>query len=307
MLSRTASNLYWMARYLERAEATIRLLGACFQPGMPFSGNITKLYTLPLEVQGVLYEFTSQYGNDSKNLTVESVSKFMISGNCSASIRSSLEYARENARSERSRLSSEVWETINQTWIEFQDMQHKPIDEFADWLKMRAFLVQGTMQITMPKNLGLQFIKLGTFLERANQTLQVLEANSRLNRINHVEHDYYHWQMLLRAVSSFEAYKETYPEAPSEGKVLELLLLHKGIPRSVRTCVERTKGLIESISSISNKNKEALKISSRLLVILKYDDISDIAKVGQEKYIKILQQELYNFGLAIQEGYFITI
>lgn len=303
MLSRTASNLYWMARYMKRAESTARLLDACFSPGMPFDGEILKLYTLPLHIQDVYKDFILQ--NENKEITMENVSNFLISGNSPSSVRGSLELARENARSERSRLSSEVWETINQTWLEFQQEQHQPLAVFTEWLKQKAFLFQGTVQITMPKTLSLHFIKLGTFIERANQTLRVLEANNKLRMINNTQtQDYYYWVMLLRSVSSFEAYREIFDEVPSQDRVVEMLLFHPAIPRSVRYCIERIRTLLETIGS--DKCKPSIKANAKLLLKLQHDNVRDIAIVGQDEYIKSLQDEVLALGIAIQEGYFIT-
>lgn len=303
MLSRTASNLYWMARYMKRAESTARLLDACFMPGMPFDGNITQLYALPLHIQDVYNEFILQNGNQEIN--VENVSRFLISGNSPSTVRGSLELARENARSERSRLSSEVWETINQAWLEFQQEQRNPVSVFTEWLKQKSFLFQGTVQVTMPKTHSLYFIKLGTFIERANQTLRVLEANNKLYKLINIKtDDYYHWVMLLRSVSSFEAYREVFDEVPSYERVLELLLFNKAIPRSVRFCMERVQNLIEAIGS--DKCKPLLKINAKLLIKLQHDTMSDIMAIGQDKYIESLQEEVLALGVAIQEGYFIT-
>ena len=260
MLSRTASNLFWMSRYLERAEATARLMDACFQPGMPFKGNTAELYALPLRIQDVYHDFAKH--NDNDELTIDNVSQFLISGNSPSTVKGCLELARENARSERSRLSSEVWETINQTWLEFQDYQHKPT--FTEWLKQRGVLFQGTVQITMPRMLSLHFIKLGIFLERANQTLRVLEANSSLRTLGNNQADYYHWQMLLRSVSSLEAYKEIYNAAPNEERVLELLILNDAIPRSLRCSVERMSSLLTIIGS--TKKLPCQKLCAQLLI-----------------------------------------
>jgi uncharacterized alpha-E superfamily protein len=291
-----------MARYLERAESTARLLDACFQPGMPFYGNIAQLYALPLHIQDVYQDFIRQKGDNELN--INTVSKFLISGNSPSTIKGCLELARENARSERSRLSSEVWESINQTWIEFQEFQHKPSRLFTEWVKQRGVLFQGTVQITMPKMLSLHFIKLGIFLERANQTLRVLEADITLKTLSsNSQSDYYHRQMLLRSVSSLEAFKEIFNAAPTEEKVLELLLFHDAVPRSVRCSIERISSLLKTIGSVNKIS--AQKICAQILLKLRYDKLQDIVVSGQDKYIKLIQDELLSLGSAIQEGYFV--
>lgn len=302
MLSRTAENLYWMARYLERAESTARLLNACFQPGVPYTGNLSKLYALPLHTQNAYTDFINQ----NLPLDIDNVCKFLISGNSPTSIKSCLELARENARYERSRLSSDVWEALNQTWIDFQDWQHKPSQLCAEWLHQRACLFQGTISVTMPETLSRYFIKLGTFLERAVQTISVLEVEGvlALNTINH-ESDYYHLCMLLRAVRSLEAYQDTVAELPTEDRVFEFLLFHKSIPRSVHYTLEKVQYLLETIGS--EKQLPSLKASLKLLTKLQKNNLTTVFAVGREDYLKTLKDEVQELAVAIQEGYFVKI
>lgn len=301
MLSRTASNLYWMARYLERAESTVRLLAACFRPGLPFDGEITKLHALPLQIQGVYEEFEEVFGDV---VTFENVVQFLISSNSRASVRSCLEAARENARSERSRLSSEVWESINQTWLEFQEMQYRSLNVFTDWLKQRLFVFQGAVQITMPVALSVKFISLGTFIESADQTLRVLEAKGVLRSLSN-QSDYYHWHMLLKSVSSFEAFQENSAASPSQDSVFEFLLFNPTLPRSVRYCISQVENLLASLGV--ETRIAPLKSTANLLVKLRFDNMNDILECGQNEYIQNLQDEVLQLGEAINEGYFTII
>lgn len=298
MLSRTASNLYWMARYLERAESTVRLLAACFRPGLPFDGEITKLHALPLQIQGVYEEFEEVFGDV---VTFENVVQFLISSNSRASVRSCFEAARENARSERSRLSSEVWESINQTWLEFQEMQYRSLNVFTDWLKQRLFVFQGAVQITMPVALSVKFISLGTFIESADQTLRVLEAKGVLRSLSN-QSDYYHWHMLLKSVSSFEAFQENSAASPSQDSVFEFLLFNPTLPRSVRYCISQVENLLASLGV--ETRIAPLKSTANLLVKLRFDNMNDILECGQNEYIQNLQDEVLQLGEAINEGYF---
>lgn len=300
MLSRTASNLYWMARYLERAELTTRLLAACFQPGLPFDGEESKLDELPLQIQGVYEEYVALHGT---NITKEKVKEFLISSLSRSSVRSCLEAARESARSERGKLSSEVWETINQTWIEFKTMQHKPLVEFADWIKQRAFAFQGTIYITMPVTFSRYFIRLGIFLESADQTLRILEAKCVLRQLSN-QSDAYLWHMLLRAVSSYEAFQQNVIGTPSTDNVFEFLLFHDALPRSVRYCIQY---VYQTIEAIGGNNNDSLRATSKLLLKLKYDNMNDILSLGKEEYIHQLQEEVLQLGNEINKGYFITV
>ncbi len=300
MLSRTASNLYWMVRYLERAESTARLLDACFQPGMPLNFHLERICLLPLKIQSAEHEFLEQ--NATNPINIDGVSRFMISSGCMASVKSCLSAARENARSERSRLSSDVWEAINQTWLEFQDKQHLPLHDFTEWLRQRAFVFHGAVAITLPENLTSSFIHLGSYVERADQTLRVMEAKSELQLI-HNQSEYYNWLMLLRAVSSFEAYQETFVEMPSEEGIIKFLIFNKNIPRSLRYCIEHLYELILLLKNMPRCEYE--KLCNYLLVKLKFDKPADVTKVGVENYIHQLQDEVMALDLALQEGFFV--
>lgn len=299
MLSRSASNLYWMARYFERAESTARLLNACFQPGIPFAGDLKKLYDLPLQVQSAHADFAAQ----KLTLNMKNVSRFMISGDSPASIKYCLEMSRENARAERSRMSSEVWEVVNQTWLEFNNWQKQPLHLFKEWMQQRSFLLQGTINNTMPANLSRHFLRIGLFLERADQTLRILEAEVALRTFSN-QSEYYHWNIILRSVGSFEAYQETFVDIPSQELVLQFLLFNKAIPRSVRCCIERTERVLGLIGG--QNRKYPLKISAQLLVKLQFDKLEDINQIGQIAYIELLQKEIFALAAAIEEGHFVS-
>lgn len=302
MLSRTASNLYWMARYLERAESTARLLGACFQPGIPVGSDLNNLYLLPLKIQSAADDFYKHRKNNLP-LSIAEVSQFLISGESMASVGKCLENARENARAERSRISSDVWEAVNQTWLEYNDHKNLPLHSFTEWLQQRAFTFHGAVAVTMPESLSCHFLRIGAYIERADQTLRVLEAKNELEVISH-HSDYYNWLMLLRAVSSFEAYQETFTEIPSVERVFKFLLFNKYIPRSLRYCIERIQIYLEQIKA--GRRLPALKLCGQLAVKLKYDEPADIVNYGADKYIQNLQDEVSALDLAIQDGFFIT-
>ncbi len=304
MLSRTASNLFWLTRYLERAESTIRLLDACFQPGLPFEGDINQLYSLPLQIQTADADFRAQHPNDQNDLNIGKVSNFLLNGNTNSSVRFCLEAARENARSERSRLSTELWEAINQTWLEFQKIQHLPLKAVKEWLQQSLFLIQGTIDVTMPETLSYRFLKLGTYLERSDQTLRVLEAQTKLQGIGNYS-EYYTWNMLLKAVSSFEAYQETFMEVPSQQRVFKFLLFNRSIPRSLRYCNERIHTIADIIGG--DKRRNVMRVSSQLLTKLRYDQLEDIETATPAEYIKQLQNDVLKLAIAIQEGYFVTV
>ena len=179
MLSRTADHLFWMSRYTERAENTARLLDVNYQTSLlPQSADRTEQGWA-----GVLgiSELTDAFGKKFDAVTAPNVMRFMVrdADNPSA-ILSCLEAARENARAVRGKLTTELWETTNQTWLEFNRMLQGDSDErdpgaLFEWVKFRSHLSRGVSVGTMLQDESLHFIRIGTFLERADNTARLLD------------------------------------------------------------------------------------------------------------------------------------
>jgi uncharacterized alpha-E superfamily protein len=180
MLSRTADHLYWMARYMERAENTARMLDVNYQMSLlPQSADVTeKGWRGLLSISELTGDFDRRVGP----VTAQRVMDYMVSDAANASsIRSCLMAARENARAVRGTLTTEVWETQNQTWLEFQRMvaqgafQRDPGSAF-EWVKFRSHLSRGVVVGTMLQDEAFHFLRLGSFLERADNTARLLDV-----------------------------------------------------------------------------------------------------------------------------------
>ncbi len=220
MLSRTADCLYWMTRYTERAENTARMLDVNYQ---------TSLLPQPAEYRDqswrkllTISKLESMFLERSSAMNRENILRFMIEdANNPSSIVSCLRAARENARAIRGRITSELWETQNTTWLEFQQLLAKQDyadpSSLLDWVKYRSHLFRGVMHGTMLKNEAYYFMRIGTLLERADNTARILETKyqdpdslMQLNPKNNMGEesdsaffDFYHWAALLRSVSAF--------------------------------------------------------------------------------------------------------
>jgi len=179
MLSRTADCLYWMARYTERAENTARMLDVNYQ---------TSLLPQPSEYRDqswrkllTISKLEPMFLERSSTMNRENILRFMIEDlNNPSSIVSCLRAARENARAIRGRITSELWETQNTTWLEFQQLLAKQDyadpSSLLDWVKYRCHLFRGVMHGTMLKNEAYYFMRIGTLLERADNTARILET-----------------------------------------------------------------------------------------------------------------------------------
>jgi uncharacterized alpha-E superfamily protein len=293
MLSRSAANLYWMSRYMERAESISRLLKACLHSGLAHQKHRTDIVGIPLRVQGIW----DDYEQRGIPLTAEAVEQDFLWGEHGSSLKSCLFYARENARAERSRLSAEVWETVNSAWLELPELQAsgRPIDE---WVREKAFVFHGAVHVTMPRTTARSFVRLGTFVERADQTLRILDVYDELSALEDLS-DYYHWLVLLHSVSALDAYQETYGDVPDRTKVAQLLVFNRDIPRSLRYCAERVASLVDSIGG----GQKAARAVAQMLVGLQHDGASDWTRTSQKDYLKRLTHEMEVLTGALQADY----
>ena len=225
MLSRTASDLYWMSRYLERAENLARMLDISYSLSlMPQDGRGDGLHELamPLLITGTLDDYLERHGE----LHAERLLHFFaLDAANPASIYSCLGAARASAHAVRGRITADMWENINATWLEIrgiaeQGLSRYGMSRFCEWIKERSHLFRGASYGTIMRNDAFRFIRLGTFVERADNTLRLLDARYEMAGdqgeavSDGTAHAYYQWSALLRALSSFEAYTEIYRDAP---------------------------------------------------------------------------------------------
>ena len=190
MLSRTADHLFWMSRYMERAENTARMLDVNYQSALlPQSEAVAELgWRGLLAISELTSDYTQRYGD----IDAQKLMEFMVSdGENPSSILSCLRAARENARAVRGTLTTEVWETTNQTWLEFNkllgggELRRDPANVF-EWVKFRSHLSRGVAVGTMLQDEAFHFVRIGSFLERADNTARLLDV-----KFHAVESDFY--------------------------------------------------------------------------------------------------------------------
>ena len=280
MLSRTADHLFWMARYTERAESTARMLDVRIQNAlMPQTALAAQQgWRALLRISELERAFDAKYDE----LTQKNVIDFLVRDPKNpSSIFSCLTEARENARAVRGTLTTEVWETQNSTWIELQQhllgdmLEHNP-GQFFEWVKHRSHLSRGVTVGTMLQDEALNFIRLGTFLERADNTARILDV--KFLAADAIEPgtlpEFYYMAALLRSVSAFEVYRKVYRDAITPARVAELLMLQAKMPRSLVACMAAVVANLKDIRNDQSQDTEqfAGKLHAELL-IAKIDDI----------------------------------
>ena len=257
MLSREPrENLFWMARNMERAENTARMLDVSFRMSLlPSTLDKQALHFEPiLAIAPGDGRFHELYGE----LTHETIVRYVaLEPDNPASIWSLIRRARENARAQRSAISSEAWESLNSTWLQVQNLDFEGLTrwgyrDFFDWVKERSHLFRGVVFGTMLHDDAFRFIRLGTFIERADNTARILDVKYHV-LLPETEQvggfvDYYQWGALLRSVGAFRAYRQVYHDTVFPWRIAELLILRADMPRSLHHCYENLTGTLDELA-----------------------------------------------------------
>ena len=309
MLSRTAENLYWMARHIERAENTARVLDVAHRTSLlplDIEGTEAYLWFAPLNITGCADSYEVKYGL----ARADAVTHYMaLDPDNPASIYSCLRLARENARTVRGAITSEMWQVINDTWLELnrlpKQMDHEKFRDFFDWVKDRSHLFRGVTLGTIIKDIGLSFIKLGTFLERADNTARILDVKYHilLPSVNDVggAADYYQWGSLLKSVSAFEAYQKIYRDVISPQRVSELLIFRDDMPRSLHACMNEVEAALIDINGFSGL--EARRLAGEQHAALHFGRTEDAFGRGLHEYLTDFLKSTAVLGREIREAY----
>lgn len=307
MLSRTADHLFWMARYIERAENTARVLDVAYRSALlPDEGDSAErqLWHEPLDITGSTADYLTRYPLVEKHAVTRYIT--LDPGNPS-SIHSCLMLARENARSVRGAITSEMWESINLTWLEFSRLKQSPPHDcetcLFDWVRERSHLFRGVTLGTILKDDALRFIRLGTFVERADNTARILDVKYRLlqpQTERDGQADYYQWSALLRSVSAFEAYRKIYRDIIRPDRVAELLILRADMPRSLHACLNEIEAELDNIHA---SETESRRRAGALHAALHYERIEDVLSMGLRDYLTHFLDRTQRLGDAIRNDF----
>lgn len=244
MLARLAQNLFWAGRYVERAEDTARMVDVTYHTLLESpQGEEVDAW---LELLEVLH-LRGAYDADRDGATPADVTRFLVldEGN-QGSILSAVSLARENTRSVRELVSTELWEAVNSFYLELRrrdlgaDLASQPYELFAV-VKRRCQTITGVAVETMPRDEGWRFFTLGRMLERAEMTSRLLDVRFGQLVSYAAPVAFHHWVAVLKSASAFEAYRKAYRASMEPANVVEFLLLSPDFPRSVRYCLEHAE------------------------------------------------------------------
>ena len=309
MLSRTANHLYWMARYIERAENMARILDVTANMAMVPNAALSEaaLWQPALEISGNADDFKERFSD----FTASNVIHFLaMDSENPSSIYSALYSARENARAVRVAMTSETWENINALWLEFSQFEGKDLaldglPEFCDWVKARSHLFRGVSFGTMLRDDAFQFLRLGTFIERADNTARLLDVKYHLLLPKEEEVgggvDYYEWSAVLRSVSAFQAYQKVFNDTIQPWRVAELLVLRKDMPRSLHACFTEITVILETLTT--GRHVECRRIAGEINASLKYGRMDHIFQNGLHEFLTAFIECNNQLGAEIQNSF----
>ena len=315
MLSRTADHLFWMSRYTERAENTARMLDVNYQSSLlPQSEAMAQIgWEGLISISELLPAYTELHGTVKAREAMD----FMVKDESNpSSIISCLSAARENARAVRGTLTTEVWETENTTWLEVKrmikagDFERDP-SQFFEWVKFRSHLSRGVTVGTMLMDEALYFMRLGTFLERADNTARLVDVKFHAVQNDFFgaagekdqEYEFYHWSAILRSVSGFEVYRKVYRDVIKPERVAELLILRADMPRSLHASLNAVVSNLALVAT--DLNSETNRRAGKLAAELRYGRIDEILATGLHAYLTQFLDRINDLGAQISREFLI--
>ncbi len=311
MLSRTADNLYWLARYVERAEYLARILE-----------TTQRLTAMPLAYTGETNEWESAVATAGcataffaahKEATEETVTEYLaFSSDNPSSIRNCFEMARHNARSVRTALTMEMWDAINSAWLELKRFGNQPasreeLTRFLQWVQEASLRFDGSAYRTMLRNDAYWFSRLGLYSERADNTARILDVKYHLLLPAH-EHiggplDYFQWAAILRSVSALTAYHWVYRESVKPWLIADLLILNDQLPRSLASCYENMVQNLDRIATAYGRQGPSQRAARSIRTKLQNTRMDDIFQGGLHEFISDFISDNNRLGGAIAQQY----
>ncbi len=305
MLSRVAESLYWIGRYLERAESTARLLDVNYYAILEGAGLVTEQWPPLLAITGSDNNFRGHHSRaDAKSVP------FWLAFDLynPSSIRSCITQARENARSLRERISSEMWECLNRAYLELcfntdTVMENDALHEYCQKVREASHLFHGIALSTLQRDQGWQFLRIGQMIERADNLLRLLQVRYRKSKAESPVFaealENHRWMAVLKSASAYEAYRKQHHTRLEPRTIAEFLLLENSFPRSVRYSLEGMRDALKKLPGSGAALREANWLVARLEYV-RIEDILDEEKPSLER----LMASVNLAGRVVFETYF---
>jgi uncharacterized alpha-E superfamily protein len=300
-----------MGRYIERAETLARMLEVNQSMTLLPQGaeTVEQAWIATLTIIGLKELYLQKHDV----VTPEQVLAFMLFDRDNPmSIYNCIRAARENARAVRGALTSEIWESLNATWLEMRvtGMRQMETDNRSlfEWVKHRAHMARGVIEDTMLRDLAWHFTWLGTFLERADSTARILDVKYHLllprgERAGGAT-DYYQWSALLHSVSAFEIYRRVYRDLITPKRIAELLVLRDDMPRSLLRCMSQVHSHLIAVANA--QSAETVRRAGELQASLHYGRIEDIFALGLHEFLTRFINRVRDLGERVSQDFLVS-
>ncbi|MER8835141.1 alpha-E domain-containing protein [Mesorhizobium sp. M0909] len=309
LLGRTANGLYWMNRYIERAENMARLVDAGLRMALTRTQNASEEWNSVLLSAGSDASFTQKYSDYS----AANVADYLLRDTSNpSSTMSSIETARNNARMVRTALTRETWESINEAWMSLKRMLAKPIDErdlpnALDAIKRETALIRGSFYGTMLRNEIFDFSQLGTYVERADNTARILDVKYYvlLPSISWVGStlDNYQWESILRSVSAHRSYRWVYDADYKPSNIADYLILNVRMPRSLTFCYRFLTEHLKFLGDDYGERHACHATAAKTQAMLAAGSIKDIFDAGLHEFLANFIRDNTRLGDEIAQDY----
>ncbi|MES2426362.1 MAG: alpha-E domain-containing protein [Bacteroidota bacterium] len=308
MLSRVASSLYWQSRYIERSDGMLRMLKINYASSQDAIQEFTWEPVIRI-FAGLDDEDAGSLGNDSR-----AVLKYMVLGKGNSnSVLNIITLARENARSVQEHITKDLWQCLNEYYHTVKDskleraLQREDPIGVLDVLIKQVMLYYGTVEITMERGEGRSFMNIGKYLERAIQSVDILDTKfGSISDNPDLLTDTTYWKHLLLSLGGYELYLKTYREGFEAENVLEQVVLNNDFPRSVIYSVNNIQRYFERLKNDRNMDdfRDMIFKIGRLQSRIKYSSVKTIRQEGLHTFLTQIRGELYGIADALNEYYF---
>ena len=310
MLSRTADNLYWIARYMERADTSARLLEVGSRISLlPSTHGYRSEWDSLLQASGMAEGFAKKYGDPvQRNLE----SWLFFDRDNPSSVASCITAARENGRIVRTALTAQVWDALNSAFQELRTLERRErssleLSELTDWVMRQAALLRGAIGATLLRNDGYSFLNIGYYLERADNTARLMDVKYYvlLPRVEFVGSglDNYQWTTLLRAMGAQRAFHWAYGGEVTAAKIADFLILNPQCPRSLTTCVAGIANHLARLAKAYGRQTLAQDQARAMLADLEAESVERIFDEGLHEYLSRFIGNAAALGGAIHDVY----
>ena len=309
MLSRIAESLFWMNRYVERAEGMMRMLKINYVTSLDRNEKEKYNWSPVLQIFTELDDAAIEKIKDDTQATLLYIITDKSNTN---SIRSIITKARENARGVQDHITREVWESINEYYQKVNSKRIETLLESGEQLYAISSLIDeslyfyGVAEVTMPRGEGWNFMNMGKFIERAILTADILDI-----KFNDIEYDFHnpmdipYWKNLLLSVSGYEYYMKSYHTGLQTQNVLDMIVMNTNFPRSILYSVKKISDIMEKIThEQTDADANLEKVIGRLRSRIEYSDLDTIAKVGLHKFLEEIVADIFNFSDKLSKVYF---